>query len=95
MNKSPLPKVFLAVLAVISIWSLVLCWQYDRRTRQLREAQSTITMLSSRQQLFRMLVNDSAEYAKRHPAMDQLLRSINTAPHASTAPVSATKSAAK
>ncbi len=70
----------LAILAVISIWSLVLCGLYLKRAKQVRDAQMTTNLLNSRQQLFGMLINDAAEYAKKSPAMDQLLRSINTAP---------------
>lgn len=91
MNKSPLPKILLATLTMIAIASVILCVLYIKRTKQLRNLQVTTGVLNSRQQLFGMLVNDSAEYAKQHPAMDQLLRSINVpAPQHAPAPTTTT-----
>ncbi len=92
MNKSPLPKLLLAILAVIAVWSVVLCWVYIKRAKQVRDTQLMMNLMNSRQQLFGMLVNDSAEYAKHSPAMEQLLRSINTTPPTA---VPATKPATK
>ncbi len=77
MSKNPLPKILLAILTMIAIASVILCVQYVKRTKELRSRQVTTNVLNSRQQLFGMLINDTAEYAKQHPAMDQLLRSIN------------------
>ncbi len=92
MNKSPLPKLLLAILAVIVVWSTILCGFYIKRTKEMRQMQWWTTQMTLRHQLFNMLVNDSAEYAKRNPAMEQLLRSINTAPQPA---VPATKPATK
>ncbi|HEY5910521.1 MAG TPA: hypothetical protein VJA21_07930 [Verrucomicrobiae bacterium] len=88
MNKSPLPRLLLAVLAVIAIWSLVLCWVYLNRAKQVRDTQMMTNLMNSRQQFFVMLVNDCNEYAKHSPAMEQLLRSLSTGPQAAalTAP---------
>lgn len=91
MNKSPLPKILLAILLMTAIASAILCVQYIKRTKQLRNLQVNLNVLNSRQQLFGMLVNDCAEYAKQRPAMDQLLRSINAPqPQRTSAPVATT-----
>lgn len=91
MNKSPGPKILLAILTMIAIASAMLCVLYIKRTKQLRNLQMLTTVMNSRQQLFGMLVNESAEYAKQHPAMDQLLRSINVPqPQRPSAPAAAT-----
>ena len=85
MNKSPLPKLLLAILAVIAGWSVVLCFQYVRRARQARALQSSTANLISWQQQWQqrlaLLGSESAEYAKQHPAMDQLLKSMTAAAH--------------
>ncbi len=76
MNKSPVAKVLLFIVAVLSVWSLVLCWTYFNRARQLQDMQIQVYRISQAQQGFQMLLNESAEYSKTHPAMDTLLRSI-------------------
>jgi hypothetical protein len=86
MNRSPLAKVLLAILAVIAFWSLGLCWSYFGHTRELRERQAQINNINQRQQIFGMLLNDAAEYSKLHPAMEPLLRSIGNTPAPATGP---------
>jgi hypothetical protein len=53
-----------------------------KRSKQIRDTQIVTNMMQARQQLFVMLINDSNEYAKNHPAMEQLLRSLSTGPQA-------------
>ena len=80
MNKSPLAKVLLVILAVISIWSLLLCWKYFGKSRQLREKQMQINQVNFRQQVFGMMLNDAAEYSRHSVAMSNLLVSLSTPP---------------
>ncbi len=79
MNSSPLPKILLSILAVIAVASAVLCWRYSATAKQMRDTQRMVAQMGAQQQIFALLVNDCAEYAKRNPAMDQLLRSIGVA----------------
>ncbi len=85
----------LAIVAVLAIWSLILCYMYFGRARQIRDMQMYMTQINSRQQAFGMLVNDAAEYAKQHPAMDQLLRSIGVAKAAQPAATNMTRQPGK
>jgi len=90
MNKSPLTKVLLGVLAVLALWSLILCYTYINRARQLREMQATVNGINVRQQVLSMLVNDCVEYSKKNAAINHILQSIGVnpgaAPAAATAP---------
>ncbi len=92
MNKSPVAKVLLFIVAVLSVWSLVLCWTYFNRARQLQEMQMQVGRIGAAQQGFQQLLNDAAEYSKTHPAMDSLLRSI---PGIQAAPAAAQKPPSK
>ncbi len=99
MNKSPLPKLLLAILAVIAVWSVVLCFQYVSRARQARALQTNTARLINWQQEWQqrlaLLGSESAEYAKQHPAMDQLLRSMTAAAHNGAPTATAPKQTAK
>lgn len=97
MNKSLVPRLLLLILAVIVVWSAVLCLKYNDRTRQVRQFQLWATQGALQQQAFSLLVNDCNEYAKHNRAMEQLLSSISTAPRATTpaAPTPASKPTGK
>jgi len=97
MNKSPLPNILLAILAGIAVWSGVLCYLCVSRARETRNLQmetaKVVLWHQQWQQKLLMLGNESAEYAKRHPAMEQLLRSMTTTQSASNQTTTAPKSA--
>ncbi len=88
MNKSPLPTILLLILAIIGLWSVYLCWTYTTRAKQARQLQATTNGLlvwqQQWQQRLSLLSSESAEYAKQHPAMEQLLRSISSGSHTSS-----------
>jgi hypothetical protein len=86
MNKSPLAKILLAILAVISIWCPFLCWSFFTGSREIRKCQAEINQVNFNQQIFQMLLQESAEYSKKNPAMETLLRSLNAPPPQAPAP---------
>ena len=92
MNNSPLPKVLLAILGVIAVMSLWYCYGYFKNVREIRRNQTEITTVNYRQQVFSMLVNEAAEYSKRNPALEPILRSLN---NPQTAPAAAAPAGAK
>jgi hypothetical protein len=85
MNKSPLPTILLAVLAVSAVTSVVLCWNYISNTRQLRLLNTTAAQINNNRALLNALATDAVEYSKKNPAIDPLLESIGAkAPKAAT-----------
>jgi hypothetical protein len=78
MNTSPLTKVLLAVATLLALWSLVLCYMYIGRARQMRALQTDVNRLTAKQQVLTMMANDAVEYGKTHPAIEPLLQSLRT-----------------
>jgi hypothetical protein len=92
MNKSPLPTILLAVLAVSALASVVLCWQYISNTRQLRQLNTSAAQINNNRAIINALATDAMEYSKRNPSIDPLLESIGAKPaKAGTAPAAAPK----
>ena len=92
MNKSPLPTILLAVLAVSALASVVLCWQYITNTRQLRQLNTSAAQINNNRAIINALATDAMEYSKRNPSIDPLLESIGAKPaKAGTAPAAAPK----
>jgi hypothetical protein len=92
MNKSPLPTILLAVLAVSALASVVLCWQYISNTRQLRQLNTSAAQINNNRAIINALATDALEYSKRNPSIDPLLESIGAKPaKAGTAPAAAPK----
>jgi hypothetical protein len=79
MKNSPLPTILIAVLLVVSLWSVGLCWSYINKTRELRKFSMEKNAILYRQNAINALVNDTIEYSKKNPnpAIDQILESIN------------------
>jgi hypothetical protein len=76
MNESPWPKALLLILAIISLWSLYLCWSYFRDVRHLRDMQMQMNAINYNQQVFGLMLNEANEYGKKNPAMESLLHSL-------------------
>jgi len=96
MNKSPLTKVLLGVLTLIALWSLVLCYSYISKTRELRmlNPQAVAAQIGFFQQKANALVADVVEYGKKNPDINPILDSIRPKSN-STATATAPKSATK
>jgi len=91
MNKSPLTKVLLGVLALISLWSLVLCYSYNSKTRELRLLNGQAAAINFRQQAANALVLDVMKYSEKNPSIKPILESITNNRAMATAPKSTTK----
>jgi hypothetical protein len=77
MKNSPLTAILLSVLLVVSLWSVILCWSYVSKSRELRKLQTEVGGINYRQNAINLLVNDTIEYSKKNPnpAIDQILES--------------------
>jgi len=95
MNNSPLPKILLGILAIISIWSLILCWSYFKAVREARDLQLQMNAMNYKQQVFASLINESVEYSKKNAAIEPILRPILGQPAPAAAPASAPKASSK
>jgi len=85
MNKSPLTKVLLGVLTIIALWSLVLCYSFIAKSRELRTLNAQAAQINFRQQAANALVMDVLEYSKKNPAINPILESIQAKSNATPA----------
>jgi len=76
MKNSPLTTILLAVLAISAVWSVVAFTLCVRYTHKLQALEGQVTAINYRQTAFQMLVNDTREYSKAHPAIKPILKSI-------------------
>ncbi len=76
MNKSPLTKILVGILAILSIWSLILCYSFISRSRQLRALNAQANAISFRQNLLNSLAADCVEYSKKNSAIDPILEGV-------------------
>jgi hypothetical protein len=70
MKNSPLTTILLALLAISAVLSLVFCWNYIRKSRELRGLQFQVTQINQRSAAINSLMNDVLEYSKRSPNHD-------------------------
>jgi len=70
MKNSPLMTILLALLAISAVLSLVFCWNYIRRSRELRGLQFQVTQINQRNAGISQLMNDVLDYSKRTPNRD-------------------------
>jgi hypothetical protein len=94
MNKSPLTKVLLGLLAASALASVVLCWSYISNTRELPVLRAQATMVNNNMTYVNALANDVRIYSKDNPAIVPLLEATMSKPPKS-GPAPATKPAAK
>jgi len=70
MKNSPLMTILLALLAISAVLSLVFCWNYIRKSRELRGLQFQVTQINQRNAGINQLMNDVLDYSKRTPNRD-------------------------
>ncbi len=85
MNKSPLTKILVGILAILSIWSLILCYGFITKSRQLRSLNAQANAITFRQNLLNSLAVDCIEYSKKNAAIDPILESVGVKPKAGAA----------
>ena len=79
MKNSPLTSVLLGALVVSVLTSVVLCWSYITKARELRglqgQMQAQIAGIQNNRTFIANLAGDLLEYSKTHPNIDPLLES--------------------
>jgi hypothetical protein len=85
MRKSPLTTGLLVLLCVNVLGTAVLsCW-YVQSIRRVRNLQAFVAAATYNRNIVQALANEAAEYAKKNPHMDHLLKSYkSSAPGATT-----------
>ncbi|MGA2864533.1 MAG: hypothetical protein ABSF95_08590 [Verrucomicrobiota bacterium] len=76
MKNSPLITILLAVLAISAVWSVVSFTLCVRYTHKLQALEGQVEAINYRRTAVQMLVNDTREYSKAHPAINPILKSI-------------------
>jgi hypothetical protein len=89
--------VLLASTTVMALLSLVLCWSFISKARQLRTLQTQLALANNNRQMINILATEAIEYSKKNPAIDPILEWIGAKPGRTNppAPAAATKPAAK
>ena len=85
MKNSPLLTILLAMLAFSAIFSLVTCYLFVNRSRELRELQFTTQTIEVKKRTAMALANDAVEYSKKNPAIDPILEQVGLKPKAGAA----------
>jgi cytochrome c oxidase assembly factor CtaG len=89
MNQSPLPKILMGVLALVS----ALCVFYSiaalRNGRELRQFQTKLAVINQRMPVISALGADLLEYSKKNPALDPILETYGFKPGKGSAPAPA------
>ena len=93
MKNSPLVTILLVILAVISLWSVGLCWTFISKSRELHLLQAQVNQIQYRQAGINQLVGETIEYGKKNQAIDPILEFIGAKPKSGT--VATNKPAAK
>jgi hypothetical protein len=75
MKNDPLTGTLIGVLAVSVLASIVLFYMYVGKTRDLRQVQALVNMISTRRPYIVQMINEVGEYSKTHPAIDPILES--------------------
>jgi hypothetical protein len=75
MKNSPLTTILLAVLAISAVWSVVSFTLCVRYTHKLQALEGQAAAINYRQTALQMLLHDTREYAKAHPAINPILKS--------------------
>jgi len=70
MKNSPLMTILLALLAISAVLSLIFCYRYIRKSRELRGLQFQVTQINQRNAGINQLMNDVLDYSKRTPNRD-------------------------
>jgi hypothetical protein len=80
MKKSPLTTGLLGVEALLAIATLVLCYSYISKAKELRTLQSQAAFINFRQQAVAALATDCAEYSQKNPAILPILEAVGVKP---------------
>ncbi len=76
MKNSPLTTILLLALTVSALASVIMCWAYISKTRELRALETQTAFINQNRAVINALLNDTIEYSKRNPAMIPVLESV-------------------
>jgi hypothetical protein len=76
MKNNPLVTVLLGLLTLSVLGSVAFCLFFTTSTRKLNTLRSQANFVAYRRQFMSMLVNDTLEYSKTHPAIEPTLESL-------------------
>ncbi|HWH72473.1 MAG TPA: hypothetical protein VNT26_24135 [Candidatus Sulfotelmatobacter sp.] len=82
MKKSPLTTVLLAVLAISTLASVVLCYMFVTGAGEFRRLQEQNAMINNNRGLINALANEALEYSKQHSDIDPILVAAGVKPGA-------------
>ena len=81
MQKNPLIALLVGALCVCAIFTFIETVGYEMHLRQLRTLQPKLANVQNAQIIVNSLVNDTAEYSKRNPAVIPILQAaVNKQP---------------
>jgi hypothetical protein len=89
MNQSPLPKILVGVLALVSAFCVFYSIAALRNGRELRQFQTKLAVINQRMPVISALGADLIEYSKKNPAIDPLLEFYGFKPGKGPAPAAA------
>ncbi len=89
MKNEPLIGTLVGVLALCALASVVLCYLYVAKSRELRALQGQVMLVTNRRAAFNALIVDSIEYSKKNSAINPILEAIGATP-AKPAPATTT-----
>ena len=93
MKNSPLTTLLLALLTASALLSVVLCWLYISRAREMRNYRDLVGKIENNRRLAQALATEAVEYSKKNPAIDPLLEAAGI--KAKAAPAATNKPAGK
>jgi len=94
MKQESLAAFLVGTFSVCALAAMVLSAKYCFSARTLHRIQSRVMAVQSRVNVTQALLNETIDYSKRNPAVEQLLRSLNLKTNpvaAATAPNSPVK----
>jgi hypothetical protein len=85
MNKSPLTTILLTVLAFSALFSVVMCYMYISKNRELTNLNLQVSGIQGNENLAKALMQETLAYQKKNPsaAVDAL---VNGATNPAAAP---------
>jgi hypothetical protein len=84
MNRDPVSMILAGLLLVSVTATAGLCYWYLQCTRHNQQAQAQIAQLNANRARMQSLANESAEYARRNPAIIPVLQTLGMRPRSET-----------
>lgn len=76
MKNNPLIGLMMAIVFLNAAFTAWLAYKYSQSMRTLQTMQAQSVVMNREMNMFRAMVNDSFEYSRKNPAMDNVLQTI-------------------